>query len=159
MKEKCPKITVAFFVILLCFVIKKMARLLCRAKGTIENLSSEIGRLGSYYLLMDHWLNMKCYGKDIGDYLAKKGFCRIAVYGMGKLGCLLCNELRKHPQVQVFYGMDRDFITKKRQGVENLLDVDAVIVTPIFSFDAIKKNLEDKYSCPVLSLEDIVYRL
>lgn len=78
---------------------------------------------------------------------------------MGKLGCLLCNELQNHPQVQVFYGMDRDFIKKKRKGVENFSDVDAVIVTPIFSFDSIKANLENKYSCSILSLEDIVCRL
>lgn len=158
MKEKCLKITVAVLAVALCLAMKRMIKLLYRGKETIENLSSEAGRLGSYYLLLDHWLNMK-YGKSVGDYLAGKGFCRIAVYGMGKLGCLLCNELRNHPDVQVSYGMDKDVITKKRKGVEDLLAVDAVIVTPIVSFGAIRKNLENKYSCPILSLEDIVYRL
>ena len=77
----------------------------------------------------------------------------------GETGMPACNELRNHLQVQVFYGMDKEFITKKMEGVEDLMDVDAVIVTPIFSFGAIKKNLENKFNCPVLSLEDIVYRL
>ncbi len=47
MKEKCLKITVAVLAVALCLAMKRMIKLLYRGKETIENLSSEAGRLGS----------------------------------------------------------------------------------------------------------------
>ncbi len=42
---------------------------------------------------------------------------------------------------------------------DELPDVDAVIVTAITFFDEIEEKLTEKISCPVLSLEDILYEV
>ena len=42
---------------------------------------------------------------------------------------------------------------------DGLREVDAVIVTSIFFMDEIEKALSVKLSCPVISLEDILYEL
>lgn len=43
---------------------------------------------------------------------------------------------------------------------EDKLDVvSAVIVTAVYYFDEIKEEMEKKISCPILSLEDILYEM
>ena len=42
------------------------------------------------------------------------------------------------------------------QPEEVLKDVDAIIVTPIFYFEEIKRKLSAKVRCPIISLEDII---
>ena len=40
-----------------------------------------------------------------------------------------------------------------------LPEVDAVIVTPVFYYDEIKKNLSDKVKGKIISLHDILYEI
>jgi hypothetical protein len=39
----------------------------------------------------------------------------------------------------------------------DLPEVDVVVVTAIQFFDEIKKDMSEKYHCPIVSLEDVVY--
>lgn len=115
------------------------------------------------FLMMDQWVKIRQDGKSVALYLEEKGYNRIAVYGIGYAGQTLLSELR-NTQVQVMYGIDQnaDDICSELKIVskEDVLEaVDAVVVTAITSFDAIKKELENKMDCPILSLEDIVYEM
>ena len=42
---------------------------------------------------------------------------------------------------------------------DNLEDVDAIVVTAITFFDEIEEQLQSKVSCPIISLEDILYEV
>ena len=42
---------------------------------------------------------------------------------------------------------------------DNLEDVDAIVVTAITFFDEIEEQLQSKVSCPIISLEDILYEI
>lgn len=115
------------------------------------------------YLMMNRWVEVKQEGKNLVDYFNKNNYKTIAIYGMNYAGERLLNEL-KDSEVTVKYGIDQradaiytdiDVITVE----DELPEVDAVVVTPIFFFDEIQSKLSDKIDCAVISLEDILYEL
>lgn len=115
------------------------------------------------YLMMNRWVEIKQEGKSLVDYFKKKNYKSIAIYGMNYAGERLLNEL-KNGEIIVKYGIDQradeidtdiDLITMN----DELPEVDAMIVTPIFFFDEIQDKLSEKMDCPIISLEDILYEL
>ena len=115
------------------------------------------------FLMMNQWVAVKQEGKNLADYFEKNNFYSIAIYGMSYAGERLLEELR-NSNIVVKYGIDKnasgiysdiELITMD----DNLEDVDAVVVTPIFFFDQIEEELSKKLSCPIISLEDILYEV
>lgn len=111
----------------------------------------------------DLWLSLK--PGAIEEYLKTRGFEKIAIYGFAMFGNRLYYEL-KDSSVDVAYAMDRnagikiaDFDIKKPEKAAKDSMVDAVIVTAIFSFDAIKKNLEDYGYSNIISLYEMLYEI
>ena len=115
------------------------------------------------FLMMNQWVLVKQEGKNVADYLQKNGYKTIAIYGMSYAGERLLDEL-KGSGVTVKYGIDQkaDEIYSEVNVVspdDILADVDAVIVTSISFMNEIEERLSSKLSCPILSLEDILYEL
>lgn len=113
------------------------------------------------FLMMNQWVKVKQDGKNLATYFEKKGYHKIAVYGMSYAGEALVREL-KGSDTQVAYGIDKnadaiyadlDILTME----DELEKVDAVVVTAITFFDEIEEQLSEKISCPIISLEDILY--
>lgn len=113
------------------------------------------------YRFTNEWLAMKQKNKDLSKYFKDRGYHSIAIYGMGYLGERLVDEL-DHTGIGVSYAIDRS----KKGGYAGvaikdidgeLPAVDAVVVTPIYDFWEIKRNLAGVFECPVISLEDIVF--
>ena len=126
-----------------------------------ENFMSE--KHLAMFLTMNRWLQMKQEGKNLADYLKEQNYRRIAIYGMSYMGERLLEEL-KGSEISIAYGIDKnaggictdiETVTPK----EELKEVDAVIVTSIYFIDEITRDLSGKLSCPILSLEDILYEL
>ncbi len=116
----------------------------------------------SLYHLTNEWLAMKQKNMDFAKYFKDRGYCSIAIYGMGYLGERLVDELN-HTGIGISYAIDRG----KKGGYAGVaikdLDgelpaVDAVVVTPIYDFWEIKRNLAGVLECPVISLEDIIFK-
>lgn len=113
------------------------------------------------FLMMNQWVKVKQDGKNLAAYLKKNGYSKIAIYGMSYAGETFLNEL-KGTEIEVAYGID-----KKAEGIyadinvvtmDQYLDkVDAVVVTAITFFDEIRRQLEEKLECPIISLEDVLY--
>ena len=112
------------------------------------------------FFLMNQWVKVKQENKSIGEYLRKKGYENIAIYGMNYAGETLLDELAGSV-VEVKYGIDRnadsiylnvDIVSPE----ESLEDVDAIIVTAITYFDEIAEQLVKKTNAEILSLEDIL---
>lgn len=115
------------------------------------------------FLMMNQWLKVKQEGKNLADYFEANGYRKIAIYGMSYAGEALMNELRG-TGVTVLYGIDQraDFIDLDIPVVAadgDLDEADAIIVTAITSFEEIQEMLSAKVNCPILSLEDILYRV
>lgn len=115
------------------------------------------------YLMMNKWVEVKQEGKSLVDYFTTNNYKTIAIYGMNYVGERLLNEL-KDSEIIVKYGIDQradkinteiDMITIN----DELPEVDAIVVTPIFFFYDIQNKLSDKIDCPIISLEDILYEV
>lgn len=112
------------------------------------------------FYLVSQWGIYNHRGFSIDSYLSNAGYTCIGIYGMDKLGLLLLEEL-KNTNITVRYGIDRNAFgifceVKVYLPTEVLEPVDAIVVTAVNYYDEIVKSLE-KMSCPIISLEDIVY--
>lgn len=121
---------------------------------------SNYNRLDDYYHILIQWISDKQQGKSLESYFVKNNFKTVAVYGVGQLGELLCDELNQFSEVSVKYGIDKmDVCTVENLDLysmdDELPEVDVVIVTPVFAFDEIKTNLEKKVDCSIVSLKEI----
>ena len=126
----------------------------------VKNLELK-NRYKQYYNMLNQWLGLKMDNQNLSQYLMEKGYKQVAIYGMGELGNRLWEEL-KNTDIDVSYAIDQNpvinysnlkIITKDTA----IPDVDAIIVTVPYAYDEIKKELETKTDCPILSLEEVVY--
>jgi len=115
------------------------------------------------FLMMNQWVRVKQEGKNLASYFEKNGYKKIAIYGMSYAGETLLDELRE-TGIQVEYGIDKnadglyseiDIVSVE----DSLSEVDAIVVTAITFFDEIEEKLSQKISCPIISLEDILYEV
>ncbi len=113
--------------------------------------------------LLNHWMKIKQEGKTLIKYFHENKINSIAIYGMSYIGERLYDEL-KDSDVEVKYIIDRnadgihaetDVFTPDQE----LPEVAAIVVTPVYYYDEIKEMLSNKVYCPLLSLEDILYEV
>lgn len=108
----------------------------------------------------DRWMTLREEGKKIYDYLLKYGVKTVAVYGMGRLGRHLIREL-SDSGIEIKYIIDRRVEMHHPEyqikGIaEELEQVDAVIITPIWDFDQIYVELSCKMQSRFFSLEELI---
>lgn len=142
-------------------VIAWLAVFLNKMKKRLEKDEKMANKHLELFLLMNQWVKVKQIGKNLSSYLAQEGYKEIAIYGMHYAGETLVEELMG-TDIKVKYGIDQN-ITEVLSGIpvvtpDSVMEcVDAIIVTPIVSFNEIKQQLEKKTNCPIISLEDILY--
>lgn len=112
---------------------------------------------------LDQWVAVKQEGKNLAAYFEKKGYKKIAIYGMSYLGERLLSEL-KDTEIQVAYGIDKNasniYSEIEVKSLEDDLDeVDVIVVTAISFFDEIEFELEKRVDCPIVSIEDALYEI
>ena len=115
------------------------------------------------FLMMNQWVKVKQEGKNLAEYLEREGYHEIAIYGMSYAGETLVDELQGS-NVKIKYGIDKkaDAIYAEFDVVspdDEMEEVDAIVVTSITFFDEIEEMLSEKVSCPIISLEDILYEV
>ncbi len=111
--------------------------------------------------VLAQWLEIRQEGKMLANYFETKGYRKIAIYGMHYLGEALLRELRD-TSIEVNYAIDRnakniscDIPCVDLRGT--LEAVDVIVVTPITSFFEIEDELSKKVSCPIISIEDVIF--
>lgn len=124
-------------------------------------------RYKSYYTTTNQWLTNKNQNKDISVYFKDHNIKIIAIYGMGTMGELFYEDIKK-TQVKVSYFIDRN-AEEIYSGLDNIpvvsiehMDdqdsVDAIIVTPVFDFNEIRTDLEKNgIDKEIISLEDVIF--
>lgn len=115
------------------------------------------------FLLMNMWINKGQQGKKVVSFFKKEGYKTIAVYGMSYIGKTLLKEL-KNTDVEILYGIDQKASEMCSEinmvTIEGTLEaVDAIVVTAVGNFYEIEEKLKQKISCPIISIEDILYTL
>lgn len=129
----------------------------------LNNLENRARRNNANFLLLNNWIRLIQSEKSIGKYIKKKGYKKLAIYGMHYIGERLYTELVSNG-IQVAYGIDQntvslDFDLQVFHPDDKLPKTEAVIVTPIYWFDSIKEKMSKKIKCPIISLQDIVEEL
>ena len=113
--------------------------------------------------MMNQWVKNYQEGREISSYFERNGYKKIAIYGMSYAGETLLNELKK-TEVQVAYVIDKK-AGNTLKGLtayspeDELEEADAIIVTAIAYFDEIRDLLEEKVTCPIISLESVIYEV
>lgn len=150
-------------------IILFLAGIMIGIIGTVKKLNRKIisnqrmsNKHLTLFLLMNQWVKVKQEGKNLSSYFEKRGYYEVAIYGMSYAGQTLVDEL-KYSNIHVKYGIDKntaifseiEMVTAE----EKLEKVDAIIVTAVSFFDQIEEELSERISCPVISLEDILYEV
>ncbi|MBC5742641.1 hypothetical protein FMM74_003380 [Lachnospiraceae bacterium MD308] len=115
------------------------------------------------FLLMNKWMTTKQEGRHIKEYLEKRGYKSVAVYGLSHVGKCLLEEL-KDCDIEIKYAVDKNAsaIYSDLQVYlpeDDLPKADVMIVTAVYYFDDIYNNLKNKVMYPIVSLKDILYGL
>ena len=115
------------------------------------------------FQMMNQWVLVKQKGKNLSTYFENNGYKEIAIYGMSYAGETLISEL-KGTNTKVAYGIDQrcdrlytevDIVSAD----DELEEVDAIVVTAITFFEEIEEKLNKKVTCPIISLEDVLYEV
>lgn len=122
-------------------------------------------RLRSYYDLTNRWILLKNEGKKLSEYFINNNYKNIAIYGMGELGLRLYEELND-TSIHVMYGIDyssgrkvSDLPVYYLKELNNVNDVEAIVVTPVFDYDNIRDSLINITNKPIISLNDVIFSL
>ena len=130
----------------------------------VNQKTAKVDKFKSYYNMLNQWLSLKQEGKSLEKYFVDNGYKIIAIYGMGEMGNRLYDELKDSKEVTIKYAVDQNAASafselEVRDTEDELEEVDAIIVTAIFAFDEIEKQLSESASFPIISLEDVVYEI
>ncbi len=121
----------------------------------------QVEQYRQYLDMMNQWLILRQEGKNIGEYLKKKGYQAVAVYGMAMYGRHVIRELSGR-DITISYGIDRKKMKpykdiKVLQPTEKLPSTDIIINTVIHENANIAAALANLTDIPVVSLEEIVF--
>lgn len=105
------------------------------------------------------WLRIRQQGYSLAEFFSKRDIRRVAIYGMGFLGCDLYDELEGH--VEIPYVMDQspgtiDKAVSVKKMNEQLPYVDAIVITTISGEEEIQKALREKCSYTMIKLTEII---
>ncbi|MBO5468259.1 MAG: hypothetical protein J6A03_00755 [Lachnospiraceae bacterium] len=131
--------------------------------GRVETVSPKVDKFKGYYNTLNQWLMLKQQGISLEKYFTDNKYNKIAIYGMGELGNRLYDEL-KDSSIEVKYAIDQNAMAVYSNidvvDMDEITDdVDVVVVTAVFAMEKVESELQLKISCPIVSLEDIVYEM
>jgi len=143
-------------------MLSKKLKMAIASNGiSINDPILEMEKYKRLFLMMGRWIKLKQVGDSLTEWFKIRNFQNIAIYGMGEVGeCLV--YVFKNSSIRVIYGIDREYdvrcsLKKIVSPDDELEKVDAVIITAIFYVDEIKRLLDGKINCPIISIEDIIY--
>lgn len=129
----------------------------------VSQKQAKVDKFKGYYNMLNEWLALKQAGKSLDEYFKQNNYKTVAIYGMGEMGNRLYDEL-KTTDIEVKYAIDKNVETvyaelEVKEIDDELPDVDVVVVTATFAFDDVVECIQDKFICPIVSLEDVVFEV
>lgn len=114
-----------------------------------------------FYHILDQWLTLTEDGITVDSILKKKGYYKVAIYGMGTMAMHLIKAL-ENSSVSIEYAMDKipaDYYTNVRviSGDEASSYVDVIVYTdPNEDLELIQK-IANRLNCDVVSLAEVIF--
>ena len=169
-------ISIVIILMVFCLIMGTLTGMMIVSRFVDSSVRSELDsernlriQYMDYYMVLNEWMAENQSGKSIVDYFEKRNITKIAIYGMTELGCRLYSDLI-NSNVEVICAIDRGSFccpvpelklinTKDIMREPKVCEVQMVVVTPFFSFQAIKKELQNDLSCQICSIKDIISEL
>lgn len=136
--------------------------ILQKQQDDVDKLQIRLNRKSKFYDLLFTWVSMKQSGGSVADKLEEKGISTIGIYGAGRHGKLLYQELC-NSSIKVQFFIDRNTDNIKFSEVLPVLSlddtwpqVDAVVVSTYLEIDSIRLSIEKKGIINVIPLNEIV---
>lgn len=113
-----------------------------------------------YYRLLEVWMQNLENGKKIEAYFQYNNYNQIALYGMGKMANHVIKEL-ENTNIRVAYAIDRNPNINADIPILSIDEktfpvADAIIVTPIYEYVNIERELSRILDIPVIPLDEVV---
>lgn len=142
----------------------------CRGAIYESSIKNNRIKFRMYYNLLIKWIYVYRDVKKIEDYFSINNISKVAIYGMGELGRILFDELCLSDKVKIELLIDQKkgsaFGKVKVLSIyddisQELINkgIELIIVTPIFSYNEIEKELIKKTNIKTVSLEEIIHKL
>ena len=137
-------------------------------KKKLDKQVSYADRYKNYYQLTKEWVTLKQDNKNIEDWFKNNNINTIAIYGLGTMAELLYNEIKGKIKVANFIDKNSDELYRGLDNIpvvapSDIVDaegIDAIIITPVYDFDAIRDELETLgVTQTIKSLEDVIYEI
>ncbi len=113
--------------------------------------------------LICEWVKGDAEGTKITDWIEKREYRTVAIYGMGLLGETVYLSLQKCENIQIKYGLDKRNNVQIEglniYHIENCPEpVDLIIVTAVTAYEEIKDEIQNKlkFNCKVVSLARLI---
>lgn len=131
-------------------------------KGTVI----ELEKLRINTEVMNRWLFLKSRGIGISDFLVKKGWKKVVIYGGAQLGERIYDELTE-TGIEILYIIDQNPDAVNLKNLVNVYSLeeewnetpDIMIVTPVYYFNEIKEQIKGSIKCPIVSIKEILWAL
>ncbi len=127
----------------------------------LEGKQKKLNKYFTYYKFLDSWLSWKENNNNYAEYFNENSIETVAIYGMGRIGKRLKNEL-ENAGIKIAYVIDEgETIIYSKEIHYNLRDilpaVDLIIVTPIDEFEEIRNRiLDNNKTMNVISVDKII---
>lgn len=142
---------------------KKIEMLYKIEKEEYMRIQEQVKVLERHDQLLDRWMQLRDKCIDFSSYFIAYGYKNIAVYGVGRLGIHLQQELNQS-NICVCFGIDKcgqncSDTMKVYTPFEPLPEVDAVVITILGKYKEISELLKVHMNCPMVTLEEIIQEL
>lgn len=137
-------------------IIKRELFILGQHEDTIKNLKEQFN-------FLNEWVITKQENKSMEEYFIAHNYCKVALYGMGKVANTFIYEMNKS-KVNILYGIDKaaDYTNTDIEVYipgADLPSVDVLIVINAVEFEKDKDTILKKLNCPYALVKDIIFDL
>lgn len=113
--------------------------------------------------ILHAWLRLKLQGQELITYFHKKGYKKIAIYGMGYLGERLMEDLRLSG-AEFVYGIDKNHpagVLDRYRPEDDLPETDVIVITVVHMIFWVRQEAEamTNNTTPIVSLEEVINHL
>ena len=134
-----------------------------KCEPELMSKDNQAKRNAQSFRLACKWIGVIQSGKRIKDYFTERGIETVAIYGMGKLGKCLLQELEQS-DIKIAYLIDKNINRKFEKYAffspeEYLPEVQTIVVTPSYDFTEISETLKKHTEAEILSIDDILTKL
>lgn len=125
----------------------------------LENRLKELDKLKGAVDIYDAWLAVGKGGQSIAAYLKLKNCHKIAIYGLGKMGNRLYQEVKGEVDVICFIDRNAEYLEADIPVYalgSFIPQVDLVVIALVDRENRIQKDVSDKLRFPVKGIEEIL---